>query len=265
MNNINSIRVRKNDIKVSEIRSDNKEIEVRDDITEEIPLTTSIINIGLTKKTSNLLQRVGINNLERLLKLDYKDLRNVRGLGTMGKNEILICLHRLGYEMSGENLALEYQSLVRKNKGEELLADLGLQGMTCKALNRAGIYTMEDLIKNLNNLDKIPNFGTVKKHIVEVWLEDLKSEEADLITPQQDSNQEVLNLQTRNNEIQQENDAIKKRIVKKRKLLEEYQRITEEREQLLQQEQDLDRQLDQLRREQHATGPKLTKTTKQGK
>lgn len=252
---------RKNDIPEEK---KNGYIETRDDITDKIPLTTSITNLGLTKKVSNLLQRVGINNLERLLKLDYKDLRNVRGLGTMGKNEILICIHRLGYEMSGENLALEYQSLVRKNKGEELLEDLGLQGMACKSLNRAGIYTMEDLIKNLNNLDEIPNFGTVKKHIVEAWLEDLKSEEGDLITPQQDPNQEILNLQTRNIELQQENDTIKQRMVKKRSLLEEYQRLIDEREQLLQQEQELDRQLNQLRGEQNATTPQFTKSTKQG-
>lgn len=81
MNNINSISVRRNDIE-TEIRSDNEEIEVRDDITEEISLTTSITNIGLTEKVSKLLKRAGINNLERLLEIDYKDLKNVRGLGT---------------------------------------------------------------------------------------------------------------------------------------------------------------------------------------
>lgn len=207
-----------------------------DDNTDEIPLTTSITNLGLTKKVSNFLQRAGINDLERLLKLDYKDLRNVRGLGTKGKNEILMCIHSFGYEMSSESLALEYQNLVRKNKGEVLLEDLGLPGIACKALNRAGIYTLETLIKNLNKLDEIPNVGTGKKMIVEAWLEDLKrrkSEEGDLITPQQGSNQEVLNLQTINNELQQE--------------------------------QELDRKLDQIRGEQRATGPNLTKTTNPGK
>ena len=239
-----------------------------DDITDEIPLTTSITNLGLTKKVSNLLQRAGINDLERLLKLDYKDLRNVRGLGTKGKNEILMCIHSFGYEMSSESSALEYQNLVRKNKGEVLLEDLGLPGIACKALNRAGIYTLETLIKNLNKLDEIPNVGTGKKMIVEAWLEDLKrkkSEEGDLITPQQGSNQEVLNLQTINNELQQENDDIKERIAIRQNLLEESQRLIAEREQLLQQEQELDRKLDQIRGEQRATGPNLTKTTNPGK
>ena len=238
-----------------------------DDITDEIPLTTSITNLGLTKKVSNLLQRVGINDLERLLKLDYKDLRNVRGLGTKGKIEILMCIHSFGYEMSSESSALEYQNLVRKNKGEVLLEDLGLPGIACKALNRAGIYTLETLIKNLNKLEEIPNVGTGKKIIVEAWLEDLKrkkSEEGDLISPPQDSNQEVLNLQTINNELQQEIDDIKQRTVKKRKLLEKYQRLMDEKEQLLQQEQELDRQLAQLRGEQNATTPQFTKSTKQG-
>lgn len=104
--------------------------------------------------------------------------------------------------------------------------------------------------------------------IVEAWLEDLKrkkSEEGDLITPQQGSNQEVLNLQTINNELQQEIDDIKKRTVKKQNLLKEYQRLIAERKQLLQQEQELDRKLDQIRGEQRATGPNLTKTTNPGK
>ena len=179
-----------------------------------------------------------------------------------------MCIHSFGYEMSSESSALEYQNLVRKNKGEVLLEDLGLPGIACKALNRAGIYTLETLIKNLNKLDEIPNVGTGKKMIVEAWLEDLKrkkSEEGDLITPQQGSNQEVLNLQTINNELQQEIDDIKQRTVKKQNLLKEYQRLIAEREQLLQQEQDLDRKLDQIRGEQRATGPNLTKTTNPGK
>ena len=246
---------------------ENGDIETRDDITDKIPLTTSITDLGLTKKVSNILQRVGINDLERLLKLDYKDLRNVRGLGTKRKNEILTCIHSFGYEMSGESSALEYQNLVRRSRGEELLEDLGLSGMACKALNRAGIYTLETLIKNLNKLEEIPNVGTGKKIIVEAWLEDLKrkkSEEGDLISPPQDSNQEVLNLQTINNELQQEIDDIKQRTVKKRKLLEKYQRLMDEKEQLLQQEQELDRQLAQLRGEQNATTPQFTKSTKQG-
>lgn len=92
-----------------------------DDITDKIPLTTSITNLGLTKKVSNLLQRAGINDLERLLKLDYKDLRNVRGLGTKGKNEILMCIHSFGYEMSSESSALEYQNLVRKKQGRSFI------------------------------------------------------------------------------------------------------------------------------------------------
>lgn len=170
--------------------------------------------------------------------------------------------------MPGENLALEFQSLVRRSQGEVLLEDLGLPRMAYMTLNRAGIYTMQDLINNKDRLDKIPNFGTGKRTMVETWLEDLnrkKSEEGDLITPQQNPNQEVLNLQTRNNELQQENDAIKQRIVKKQRLLEEYQRLITEREQLLQKEQELDRQLARLRGEQHATGPKLTKTTNSGK
>lgn len=247
---------------------ENGDIETRDDITDKIPLTTSITDLGLTKKVSNILQRVRINDLERLLKLDYKDLRNVRGLGTKGKNEILTCIHSFGYEMSGESSALEYQNLVRRSRGEELLEDLGLSGMACKALNRAGIYTLETLIKNLNKLEEIPNVGTGKKIIVEAWLEDLKrkkSEEGDLISPPQDSNQEILNLQARNNRLQQENDDIKERIAIRQNLLEEYQRLIVEREQLLQQEQDLDRKLDQIRGEQHATGPNLTKTTNPGK
>lgn len=104
--------------------------------------------------------------------------------------------------------------------------------------------------------------------IVEAWLEDLKrkkSKEGDLITPQQGSNQEVLNLQTINNKLQQEIDDIKQRTLKKQNLLKEYQRLIAEREQLLQQEQELDRQLDQIRGEQRATGPNLTKTTNPGK
>ena len=43
---------------------ENGDIETRDDITDKIPLTTSITDLGLTKKVSNLLQRVGINDLE---------------------------------------------------------------------------------------------------------------------------------------------------------------------------------------------------------
>ena len=119
-------------------------------------------------------------------------------------------------------LLFEYQNLVRRSRGEELLEDLGLSGMACKALNRAGIYTLETLIKNLNKLEEIPNVGTGKKIIVEAWLEDLKrkkSEEGDLISPPQDSNQEVLNLQTINNELQQEIDDIKQRTVKKTKTI----------------------------------------------
>lgn len=44
---------------------DNEEIgytETRDDITDEIPLTTSISNIGLSGKVSNLLRRYGVND-----------------------------------------------------------------------------------------------------------------------------------------------------------------------------------------------------------
>lgn len=243
--------------------------ETRDDITDEIPLTTSISNIGLSGKVSNLLRRYGVNDLERLLKVNYKDLKHVvRGLGPMGRNEILICVHKLGYELPGENLAVNYQSLERKARGELLLEDLGLPGMARKALNRAGIYTMNDLENSMGNLDEIPNFGSRKKEIVETWLKGLNSEEMkeeNLNTTQDSLDQEVLNLQTINNELQQEIDDIKERIAIRQNLLEEYQRLIAEREQLLQQEQDLDRKLDQIRGEQHATGPNLTKTTNPGK
>lgn len=47
--------------------------------------------------------------------------------------------------------------------------------------------------------------------------------------------------------------------------MKEYQRLIAERKQLLQQEQELDRKLDQIRGEQRATGPNLTKTTNPGK
>ena len=245
--------------------NDVTEEQPKDNITNDWKQTMSFTDLGLTPRVSKLLQRYGITNLERLLNLDYNDLRHVKGLGIKGKNEILMCIHSFGYEMSSESSALEYQNLVRKNKGEVLLEDLGLPGIACKALNRAGIYTLETLIKNLNKLDEIPNVGTGKKMIVEAWLEDLKrkkSEEGDLITPQQGSNQEVLNLQTINNELQQEIDDIKQRTVKKQNLLKEYQRLIAERKQLLQQEQELDRQLDQIRGEQNATPKQITKTTK---
>ena len=120
----------------------------------------------------------------------------------------------------------------------------------------------------MGNLDEIPNFGPRKKEIVETWLKGLNSEEMkeeNLNTTQDSPDQEILNLQARNNRLQQENDDIKERIAIRQNLLEEYQRLIVEREQLLQQEQDLDRKLDQIRGEQHATGPNLTKTTNPGK
>lgn len=232
-------------------------IEKRDDITNEIPLTTSISNIGLSEKVSNNLIRCGVRNLEELLSIDYEKLKFVRGLGRTGRNEILMCVHRLGYKLPNENLAIDYQSIERKAQGKILLEDLGLSGMARKALNRAGIYTMDDLENNIDKLDKIPNFGYRKKAIVETWLSDLNREK---IGEEKDK----LNQKTKNDELQQENNAIKQRIKEKRNLLEQYRMLIAEREQLLQQEQELDRELDQLRGEQHATTSKLTKTKNPG-
>lgn len=242
------------------------DIEERTDVTDEIPLTTSISNIGLSGKVSNLLRRYGVNDLGRLLKVNYKDLKHaIRGLGPMGRNEILMCVHKLGYELPGENLAIECHNLEKKARGELLLEDLGLPGMARKALNRAGIYTMNDLEKSMGTLDEIPNFGLRKKEIVETWLKGLNDEKPRKENTQNSLDQEILSLQTINDRLQQENDDIKERIAVRQNLLEEYQRLIAEREQLLQQEQDLDRQLDQLRGEQRATGPEFTKTTNPGK
>ncbi len=238
------------------------EEQPKDNITNDWKQTMSFTDLGLTPRVSNLLQRYGITNLERLLHLDYNDLRHVKGLGIKGKNEILMFLHNYGYEMPGEDSAPEYQSLVRREQGEELLEDLGLPQTACKALNRYGIYTMDSLIKNLNNLDEIPNFGTRKKEIVVAWLKDLKSKEEDTIVQKQNPSQTVSSLQARNTELQQENNAIQQRIDKKQILLKEYQQLIEEKCQLLKREQDLDRQLAQLRGEQNATPKQITKTTK---
>ena len=242
--------------------TDVTEEQPKDNITNDWKQTMSFTDLGLTPRVSKLLQRYGITNLERLLNLDYNDLRHVKGLGIKGKNEILTFIQNYGYEMPREDSALEYQSLVRREQGEELLEDLGLPQTACKALNRYGIYTMDSLIKNLSNLNEIPNFGTRKKEIVVAWLEDLKSKEEDTTVQEQNPSQTVSSLQARNAELQQENNAIQQRIDKKQILLKEYQQLIEEKCQLLKREQDLDRQLAQLRGEQNATPKQITKTTK---
>ena len=51
------------------------EEQPKDNITNDWKQTMSFTDLGLTPRVSNLLQRYGITNLERLLHLDYKSNR----------------------------------------------------------------------------------------------------------------------------------------------------------------------------------------------
>ena len=60
---------------------------------------TKIENMDLSVRSYNCLKRAGIDTLQQLAKLSYRDLINVRNLGRKSVNEIIEKLKEYGYEI----------------------------------------------------------------------------------------------------------------------------------------------------------------------
>ncbi len=116
------------------------------DISDEealIPITALELNQRLQKC---LLRSGKVFCLGDLLSLDLNTLRNIRGLGDKGYRELSDYLGSLGYKLEPMSESVEDKKQRLKENGETLIDELIDYRKVTFALNRAGIYSVDQLL-----------------------------------------------------------------------------------------------------------------------
>lgn len=144
-------------------------------LTEEEALIP-ISALDIPKRVKSILHRTGcINVLGDLLSVPFSKIEHLRGMGDKTLEELTVYLDSIGYPIKtmGPSLAERKKELVENG---ELLVDGVISSIkTIQALNRAGIYTLDQLLEK--DLAKIPGIGKAYFQEIVTSLKDYISED----------------------------------------------------------------------------------------
>lgn len=212
-----------------------------------VPVTTLDLPTGIK---NILTKKLDIYTFGELLTTDYQRFLETKKLGDVTIRKLKDYIHGLGYTLKDEEPTLSETLDTLKAKGVKLLEETIQDADIYMPMYRSGIYSIEDLLNNGPNFDKIYGFGPQKQQqLVEKMKElnltfadntvDLQKKKQPSAEYQYESTIIVTDSMLEQEEI--ENAALRKRIKQKEELLSRYENIMAERQKLLAREKELDR------------------------
>ena len=192
-----------------------------------ITMTTDLTKIeGFPNTSLFKLKRGHINTLGELLKIDYRELSNIKGMGELSMIELREFIHSIGYSFENEFYFLSEKLDQMRKDGVVLLESVIGKCSMCSTLYNNGIYTVEDLIFNKDKVFAINKFGNVKRTMLLKIMDSVGLYFVDDINIEAD-------FDTIKSDLSNSADEDKK-------LIFEYEKLLEEKAKLLEKEKELD-------------------------
>ena len=138
-----------------------------------VPLISGII---ISKRIKSILYRSGyIYVLGDLLSTPYHKIEQLRGMGAKNLEELNEYLESLGYsiKVTGPNIDAIKKEL--SESGKILIEEVIPSRKVMFALNRTGIYTLDQLLEK--DLETIPGIGKVYQKEIAEYLKDYLSQD----------------------------------------------------------------------------------------
>ena len=174
------------------------------DISEEEALIP-IDALEIPSRVKNVLKRTGyINVLGDLLSIPYSKIANLRGIGEKSETDLRLYLESLGYKDAEQRISVTERKAKLEEAGEHLVDGVIESRKTMLALNRAGIYTLDELLER--DLSSIPGIGKVRQQEIVTSLKDYIYQE----------NQEELEKESELARLSQEREALRRRNIELR-------------------------------------------------
>lgn len=160
---------------------------------EEALIPIDALEVPTRVKTS--LGRTGcINVLGDLLSTPYSKIERLRGMGGKTKEDLKVYIESLGYSLQNAGISVEEKKEQLESSGELLVERVIDSRKIMLALNRAGIYTVDELIER--DFRTIPGIGetsekeivtNLKDYVAQEHEVDEKEEELERLTQERDS------------------------------------------------------------------------------
>lgn len=170
---------------------------------EEALIPIDALDVPTRVKTA--LKRTGyINVLGDLLSVPYSKIANLRGMGEKSETDLRLYLESLGYNVNNQAISVAERKANLAESGE-LLVDRVIESRKIMlALNRVGIYTVDELLER--DLSSISGIGKVSRQEIITSLKDYIYQE----------NQEELEKEIELARLSQERDALRRRNIELR-------------------------------------------------
>ncbi len=145
------------------------------DLTEEevlIPISA----LEIPKRVKSILRRTGcINVLGDLLTTPYEKIVGLRGMGKKAQEDLTVYLDSLGYPLPSSGISIAKKKADLEANGEILVDSVIDSRKTMLVLNRAGIYTVDELLER--DFRTIPGIGKAYEQEIITSLKDYISTE----------------------------------------------------------------------------------------
>ena len=144
-------------------------------ITEEEALIP-ISALEIPKRVKSILYRTGcINVLGDLLSEPFSKIERLRGMGEKTLEDLTVCLESIGYPIKTQAPSVADRKKALEENGELLVESVIPSRKTMQALNRTGIYTVDELLER--DFDTIPGIGKTYYQEIVTSLKDYISED----------------------------------------------------------------------------------------
>lgn len=174
------------------------------DISEEEALIP-IDALEIPTRVKTALKRTGcINVLGDLLSVPYSKIANLRGMGEKSETDLRLYLESLGYNVTKQENSIAERKAKLEEAGELLVDGVIESRKIMLALNRAGIYTVDELLER--DLSSIPGIGKVHQQEIVTSLKDYICQE----------NQEELEKESELARLSQEREKLHRRNIELR-------------------------------------------------
>lgn len=174
-------------------------------ITEEEALIP-ISALEIPKRVKSILYRTGcINVLGDLLSEPYSKIERLRGMGDKTLEDLTVYLESIGYPIKNKDITVAERKQELEENGELLIEQIIPSRKTMLALNRAGIYTLDQLLEK--DFRTIPGIGKTYQQEITASLKDYISE--DKKQKVQEKEEELVSLS-------QERDLLRQRSIELR-------------------------------------------------
>ena len=177
------------------LKDEFKELNLTD---EEALIPISALDIS--KRVQSILYRTGyIYVLGDLLSTPYNKLEQLRGMGEKNLEELTSYLERIGYTIKPLETSVEQIKKELSESGQILIENVVPSRKIMFALNRTGIYTLEQLLEK--DLDTIPGIGKVYQKEIAIALKEYITQDKKI----NEEDQELVRLSKERDNLRQRN------------------------------------------------------------